>query len=257
MGKYWASPWGFIRGKLGDSVGGYWKGIEWVRIRIFPTQRGTLDLYKQLKAGLINPNRFSYKQMNIRRLVFQVLGYIGRNNLSTLIYPVWEQLRKKRKLALTGINLFTARSTPDMWASIPNPDQEFDAVTNCPDMTEMKLSDGDLEPANFIAGPTAFEYDPVTGNCIFRWDTGTIKNGKADDYVYTMVYVKPIIDSQWRPDGYLYGRADIVPLSVRADGTVTITIPSGFAKTDVYGYVFCRDNAGEIGFSPSDSRIAS
>lgn len=253
MGTYIGSPWGFVRGKIGDAVGGVWKGVDWVRVRVLPTQRGTLGLYYDLKAGIINPERFSYRQFNIRRLILQVMGWLGKMNLSTLIYPVWEVLRAKRGLALTGINLFVKTSARDFWNTLPDKDAEYDPVTNCPDVAKIMLSDGDLET---LGGFTSMVYDPITGNCTYNWDTGIVKNGKADDYVYTFAYLKPIVTESWRPNGYLYGRADIVPVSKRSNGNVIMTIPAGLAVADVTGFIFCRDKEGIIGFSPSLGRQA-
>jgi len=100
--KYIDSPFGFVLGKWADVIGGKWKGIYWLRKRVNPTQLGTLEKYKLLKAGIILSTQFSYPQMNIRRVVFQVLGFIGKNNLLNWIHPVWESLVTKRGLALTG-----------------------------------------------------------------------------------------------------------------------------------------------------------
>ena len=258
MGKYFGSPWGFIRGKLNDAVGGYWKGIEWVRVRVFPTQRGTLKLYRLLKEGLITPERFSFKQMNIRRLVLQVLGWIGRTNLSTMIYPVWVKLCRKRKLKLTGINLFVRRNAPTLWASIPHRDQEYDATTNAPDMKQMLVSDGDLEPTPEAVGCS---YNPSTGKFHMEWNMSCTKNGKPDDYAYILVYREPIIDPLWQPNGWLYGKAELVEPpavpKIRANGTMEIDLPTGLTVTDLIGYVFFRDHDGVIGFSPSASRRAT
>ncbi|MDD2890328.1 MAG: hypothetical protein PHE49_06785 [bacterium] len=254
MGTYIASPWGSIRGKLKDAVGGACRGIDWVRERVYPTQHGTLEMYKQLKKGLITPDRFSYKQMNIRRLVFQQLGYTGRTNRGNLMTPIWKPLCAKRHLPITAINMFVKRSAPDLWDSIPNPDEEYNASTNCPDMTKMVVSDGDLEP---ISDFTVCSYNAVTGDVTFGWDTTTIKNGKSDDYVFTFVFNKPVIDSKWRPNGYLYGDAKLLPPVKRMDGIATFSIAAGLTASELTGYIFCRDKKGEIGFSPSKGKQIS
>ena len=151
MAKYIASPFGDILGKWGDVIGGKWRGVYWMRKRVYPTQRGTLEMYHLLKEGLISPERFSFKQMNIRRLVLQVLGWIGKGNMSGMITPVWTKLRRKRHLRMTGLNLFVRRNVATLWASLPNPEQEYDASTNKPDMTKILVSDGDLEAMQWLA----------------------------------------------------------------------------------------------------------
>lgn len=257
MGKYFGSPWGFIRGKLGDTVGGYWKGVEWCRVRVYPTQRGTLDLYRQLKEGLIPPERFSFKQMNIRRLVTQVLGWIGKNNLSSLIYPVWEKLCKKRKLKMTGTNFYVKRNAARLFASIPNADEEYDADTNFPDMLEMLIADGDLAPTPLWNST----YDPVTGVLKVEWQTDLVKNQKETDIAYVMAYIRPVVDDEWYPNGHLYGKAELPtppePVRDRNDASMEITIDTGLDATKMSAYLFFKDSAGEIGFSPSTSRIVS
>ena len=55
---------------------------------------------------------------------------------------------------MTGINLFTRRNVPTLWASVPEPNQEYDASTNKPDMVKMLLADGDLEPTLSVVSCT-------------------------------------------------------------------------------------------------------
>lgn len=256
--KYIDSPFGFVLGKWADVVGGKWKGIYWIRKRVFPTQRGTLAMYYQLKAGLIPPERFSYKQFNLRRVVLQVLGFVGRLNLGTYIYPIWEFYCSQKKLKRTGINQFVAESARRLFESMPDTSDEYDPATNCPDYKKLRVSDGDLEAVDFIAGGTAFEYNPVTGDCIFRWKTGIEKNGASDDYVYCLVFEKPVVNTDWEPTAYLWGRCDIVPIPKRGDGNATVGIGIGRTKSNLIGFIFARDKLFEIGFSRSvDGRIAT
>lgn len=257
MGTYIGSPWGFVRGKIGDAVGGVWKGIEWARVRVLPTQRGTLELMRQMKAGTIPAERFSWKQFNIRRLIFGPLGWIGKSNMANLIYPVWESLCAKRKWALTGINAFVQRTAPALWVSLPSQDEEYDAVTNKPDMKEMLVSDGDLED---VAAITSVNYTAATGALIIAWDASVVKNGDATDVALFMVFHEPIIDATWRPNGYLYGSAipgvfpPITP--VRGDATATMDLPTGLSGP-MTAYVFFRDSAHQIGYSPSKAMIVT
>jgi len=185
--------------------------------------------------------------------VFQVLGWIGRTNRANLIAPVWDRLVAKRKDVMTGINKFIQTSALMVWDSLPHKDEEFDPDTNAPDMSKMLISDGDLEGIN---GFTSVVYDNATGNCTFTWDDRVYKNGKDTDKVYAFIYLKPVVNSQWRPNGYLYGTAAIVPLVTRATKSVIMTIPDGLGEgTNMYGFLFCRDADDEIGFSPSVGRL--
>ena len=225
MAKYIGSPWGEIRGKLDDAVGGVWKGIKWVRVRVLPTQLGTLEKYYLLKADPpgISPEQFSFPQFNIRRLVFQLLGTLGRMNKGNMILPVWERLAKMRNYALTGINLFVKTSAGLLWHSIPDPSIEYDITTNKPDLDLMKVSDGDLEGTTTI---TDVRYATATGILTVTFDSTIYKNGKDDDDVYVMAYREPIVDATWRANGYLYGNA-ITSLATRTAGTASITLPLG------------------------------
>ena len=254
MAKYIGSPWGYLRGKLNDAVGGVWKGIEWTRVRVLPRQRGTIKLLRMLQVGRIRPGVFSYRQFNIRRLVFQVLGWIGMSNIDNLMYPVWQRLANLRKYKLTHINLFVKRNAPSLWTSLPEPDKLWDKATNNPDMNLMLVSDGNLEPT---PGITTCTYDHLTGELTITWDTTCTKNGKPTDLAYVMAYVEPIVDASWRANGYLHGSA---LTSVGTRGSVaggTITLPTGLPVSDVHGYVFFRDAADEIGYSPSVGITAS
>jgi len=256
MGKYHGSPWGYIRGALFDTVGGVWKGINWNRVRIFPTQRGTLELYRQLKDGLITPERFSYEQMNIRRCVTQILGYIGRRHLEEWMTPVWQELVHKRGWTMTAINAFVKRNAARLLNSMTDKGAEFDAAANTPDLTEMLVSDGDLEGP---AGITSATYVPATGVMTILWDAAHYTNGSDDDIAYAMVARKPLMESvgrdgTWYPALFMYGPLTALPPSpadTRVAGTMDIQLPVGLVATDLTAYLFFRDAAGVIGNSPS------
>lgn len=260
MAKYRGSPWGELRGKLFDHVGGIWKGVRWTRFLAYPTQRGTLGLYHLLKDGLIPPERFSYPQFNIRRAVLQVLGYIARMNLSTWIYPVWEALCTKRAWVMTGTNAFVRRNAATLLTSMDR-DTEYDE-TNQPDLTKMLISDGDLEPA---AGLLTATYDPALGTLTVTWDPTVYTNGADTDIAFVMVAAKypdthTALESigdegTWAPKLYMYGTALVpeppaVP-KIRVDATYDLTLPMGLTADDLTAYLFFRDKEDIIGYSPS------
>lgn len=259
--KYIDSPFGFVIGKWADCVGGVWKGIYWIRARVNPTQLGTLAKYKLLKQGLITPAQFSYPQMNIRRVVFQVLGFLGKNNLETLIRPVWEALVTKRGLALTGTNMMIKRNAARLFATMTDKDAEFDEATNTIDLTEFLVSDGELEPAPSI---TSAGYAPATGAMQVIFDSSTFTNGKATDFVFLMVVKKPLLESAgvtgtWYPDAFMYGSAVPIPPPgvqvLRGDAQISIFIPAGLTAADLTAYIFFRDALGEIGYSESLGKV--
>ena len=159
---------------------------------------------------------------------------------------------------MTGMNLFVKKNVATLWASVPDPDQEYDASTNKPDMVKMLVSEGDLEPTPAVVACT---YNATTGAFLVQWDMACTKNGKSTDYAYVMAYREPVIDSQWQADGWMYGEAKLptppaIPIARGASGGMEITIATGLTATDLIGYVFFRDQAGIIGFSPSVGRRA-
>lgn len=250
MAKYHGSPWGYLRGKLDDAVGGVWKGINWSRVRIYPTQRGTLDKYRALKAGIIPLWMFSFKQMNIRRAVFQVLGYIGRRHQKLWCQPIWGDFVKRRALTMTAINAFVFRNAARLYGSIPDRTLEFDPATNAPDLLQMLVSDGDLEPTSEVVSAV---YTALTGTLVVTFKPEIYENGLGTDIVFVVVAKKPLLESvgevgTWYPSLYLYPFNTGKP---RVDGVVTVMLPMGLPDADLIAYVFFADVLQEIGFSAS------
>lgn len=261
MGIYMGSPWGQIRGKLFDTVGGVWKGINWCRNRVLPTQRGTLLKYRQLKDGILDPWEFSYPQMNIRRVSLQVLGYIARLNEVNLIIPVWEALVKKRAWVMTGLNAFVKRSAANFYHSLTDTSLEYDPTDNPADNCQILMSDGDLEP---VASITSCTYDDTTGDLVIVWDPAIFTNGDPDDKAFILALKDHAVgglmesigrDGTWYPGTYLYGTALPLPPPgvdiARAAGTMTIPLPTGLDPTLLTAYLFFRDEQGIIGYSKS------
>ena len=245
------NPLGDPTGKLGNFVGGKWKdGIYWLRSRIFPSQKGTIQDYRAYKAGT---GKVSFKQMNIRRAVFSVLGYIGRTNLETWIDTIFGDLITRHNITnRTALNLMIKENAGCLFNSIPNNDQEYNATTNAPDLLQLKVSVGDLEP---VASITKAEYTAGTGALVVTFSNDHFTNGLDTDKVWVMVAKKPILQSvgvtgNWKPKLYLYGptRGNS---KTRTDATVTVTLPKSLTVADLTCYVFMQDAAGTIGYSDS------
>jgi len=257
MGKYTGSPWGTISGKVDDVVGGVWKGINWCRERVIPVQPGTITRYRRWKDDPTIP--FSFKQFNLRRLVTQVLGYIARSesNIVVWIRPVWDALVTKRGWTMTGVNAFVKRNAAILHASMTDENAEYDPATNTPDYLKMLVSDGDLEP---VAGINTAAYSDITGTLEITWDTTTYTNGAATDLLNVIAAKKPLLEMEdepdmtlwnWYPNLFIYPFLPSVPAKTRADGTVTITLPTGLTDTDLTVYLFFKDEVTGIGYSPS------
>ena len=251
------NPLGEYVGKIGNTVGGKWKSVYWVRTLVYPTQRGTLELYYLLKQGLISPEKFSFKQMNIRRLSLSPLGWVAENNLASLIYPVWERLARRKHLSKSGVNLFVKANARTLFTSMPHIDQEFDPTTNSPDIKKILMSDGILEPINTIVGG---HYDTANGKVSVQWNSTCFTNGQPDDYAYIVVLKRPILegygpDGNWKPALFMYGEAKLPEPPAtpreRQNGDMDITIPIGLQATDLVAFLFFKDKKNELGFSPS------
>jgi len=253
MAKYTASPWGNLRGKLGGSVGGVWKGINWARAHLAPKQPGTITKRRQSKNGCVRGKIFKVKPMNVRRPIFGMLGYVGKDTLSDLIHPVWQWLCDKRALKQTGINKFLTENVRRLYDSTwtgGGIEAIFDGG-NLPDYTQMLVADGDLEAS---PGLTAVTYSGATGIATLTWNVATYGNGDAADNAWVAIYRKPnaVEIGDYKPFGKLYaantGQA-------RSTGTASISIPTGLGVTDLVGFVFFNDTCAN--YSPSVSRQAA
>lgn len=259
MGTYTGSPWGNIRGKIDDAVGGIWKGIDWVRVRVLPTQLGTITKYRLWKEDPTNP--FSFKQFNIRRLVTQVLGYVARSNSNIVdwIRPIWDALVEKRGYTMTGTNAFVKRNAAILFASMTDENAEYEPTSNTPDLLEMLVSDGDLEP---VASITTCAYDPLTGSVDVVFNSETFTNGQPTDSVCCIIMKKPLLQMEdepdmtlwnWRPQLFAYIFIPADPPAERSDGSFTVALPKDLDPTQLTLYMFLHDDA--IGYSPSKSSV--
>lgn len=261
MAKYYGAPWGTIRGKLNGSVGTVWRGIQTARKYNVPTDRGNLDKYRMLKEGSIPPELFSYEQFNIRRIIMNPLMKISSDELLAWIHPVWTSQTKEKHMVMLGHNLFVKRTFHAFLNSMPNKDQEFDPDTNSPDIAELKLADGDLEPTSEI---TEAEYNPTTGVLTTKWDTNVFQNGSATDQAWIIVITKPIIESigetgNWQPALKILKIARELELVIptekikRSHGEtgVTLTLAPDLDASDLTVFVFFFNLTSK--FSPSMS----
>lgn len=249
MAKYSGSPWGFLRAKLGDSVGGVWKGIPWSRVRVTPRNPGSVVKMQQSEEGCVRGIIFSPEQMNIRRAVFGLLGCIARKTLPTLIHPVWQRYCSIKNLKKTGSNLFVEKNAKRLWNSMTK--GTMFSATNLPNFLLMRVSYGDLEASPAITSAT---YVPGTGVTTIAWNTTHFTNGADVDDAYLAMYKKPtaLEIADYLPCGELY----VVGTGTnRVAGTSTINVPSGFVAGDFTAFVFFSDDCAD--YSPSVSSAVS
>jgi hypothetical protein len=249
MAKYTASPWGNLRGKLGGSVGGAWKGIAYARALIMPKQPGTITKRRQSCDNCIRGVIFKPSQMNLRRPIFGMLGYVAKDTLTTLIHPVWQWLCDQQGLPMTGINKFMKENNRRLYDSAwsgGGPTVMFSG-SNLPDYTKMIVADGALEAANAVS--TAV-YSGATGIATITWPTATYGNGDAADNAWLAVYRKPTATEigDYKPNGKLFIANTG---SARSAGSASISIPTGLGAPDLVGFVFFNDTCAN--YSPSVS----
>jgi len=252
MAKYTASPWGKVRGKIGGAVGSTWKGIDYLRAHLYPKQVGSIRKLDAFEGGCARGINFSAAQMNIRRVSFGMLGYLGRHTHAALMTRIWQTLADKKGLKKTGLNLFIQKNARILHKSY-NSGTTFDEF-NLPDYTQMIISDGNLEPAFLFTGalkgfPFMGQPAPVT----ISWSTVTLRNGNQSDDVWVGIYIKP--DARERAALEPYGMLYISqPGKKRSDGTCIVYVPNKNAS-DMTAFLFFSD--GCANYSPSLSRQVS
>jgi hypothetical protein len=245
VAKYFASPFGTIIGKVNGQVGSRWRGLNILKKYTIPADRGTLLTYQQYKAGSIPPDRFSFPQFNLRRVIVNPLMFMSRNN-PEFIQTVWKSEVKKRDLNMSGNNLLTKANIATLYASMDR-DAEFDPITNTPDLTKLVMSMGTLEPTKAITA----KYATGTGIVTLTWNTDHFMNGADTDAVSCVIVKKPILEEygefgNWRPALSMY----YIPIVAtayptppgspksRKDGGGTVTIDSGLTATDLTAFIF-------------------
>jgi len=248
MAKIEGSPLGVITGSMGTVTGSKWKGINVIRIRKGPTQRGTSLKLNQYIKGYLLKTEFSYKQFNLRHIVVNLLGTIARQHLEDIINIQWSTLATERHWRMTGSNAFLKANVGALFASFSDPDEQYDPDTNAPNLREMLVSDGDLEPAAISSGT----YDQATGEIVVTWSSITYQNGLATDSAKIIIVRKPIINEiTWKPTLIVYG-----PYACGTRGVpeaVTATIPAGLACTDLIAYIYFTRSDPLLDCSPSEN----
>jgi len=243
MGIYRASPWGDVSGKVGDWVGGDWKGIRWARKLVIPANPGSISRHQECVSNPEMCHLFACKQMNIRFPVLGMLGYIASRNDEKMIRPVFDRMCEREMLQMTGHNLFVRVSAKRLYDSLPTPDTVYN-MDNLPDYSKMFVSVGRLEPVSAIL---KMEYTTATGNLRVEWSGDVFADGKPGDRLHVMVYRKTQVeDLYYRPFGFLYTPA---PGGTRGEGSTDKTLPTGLDAADLTGFVFFDDTT--IGYSPS------
>lgn len=252
MGKYIGSPWGTISGKVDGSVGGKWKGINWLRKLVIPCSKGSIAKHTGYLAGRLKSYSFSYPQFNIRHAVVNILGFMSRKFYSRL-EPVWlDYLTKHPGLKLSPMNAFVKANIASFFASMPQKTQEYNASSNAPLLTALQVAMGDLEP---VAAILTAVYTTGTGVLVGTWTPTCFENGLATDKIWWAVAKKPLINSTTlKSTVYLYGMTDST--IARSVGTVTINLPAGLTATDLTLYLFAKDLL-TIGYSDSKALAVS
>jgi len=240
MAKYYASPFGTIIGKVNGNIGRRWKGLNIITKFTIPSDKGTLLKYQQMKAGTITPDKFSYPQFNLRRVIVNPLMFIARAS-PTWLESIWGAEVKSRHLRMSGINLLEKANVSNLYGSMDKT-LEFDPITNTPDLTKLVVAIGELEGTQSLT----CSYNPTTGVVSFVWNKNCYTNGKATDIAYGMVIAKPILNSfgeagNWEPALRVFGPTQLTGQPTRGGlgtGTGLLSIPQYLYSPDLIGFVF-------------------
>lgn len=246
--KYIASPFGDVLGKLGDTIGGKWKGIRWIRKRVLPAQRGTITLYREFKDGHIPADQFSFLQFNLRHVVFNMLVYLARANKQGFM-AIWKEYCLQHDLKLTGVNKFLKDNATSLYEGMPDKGREYDIATNELDLVHnFTPSVGDLYPTAVASA----QYASGTGALTVTWGTALMGNQADTDMPYLLVLQKPILESIGRDGTW---KAAIVSYaftgSARSAGTLTVTLPTGIVVTNLVVSLYFRSADVTVGYSRS------
>jgi hypothetical protein len=240
MAKYFASTFGTIVGKVNGNVGRRWRGINIITKYTVPSDKGTLLKYQQMKDGIITPDKFSFPQFNLRRLIVNPIMHMGRHNTEFIDF-VWNTEVKARHLQMGGLNLMAKENITQLYGSIDK-NLEFDPVTNSPDITKMIMSTGILEGTSSLSAT----YNPTTGIAALTWDTDHYTNGADTDYAGFIIVKKPLLESygragNWQPALAMYFQKYNPPPGLpytRASGTGEIAIDTGLDPDDLTAFIF-------------------
>lgn len=118
MGKIGQGILGGVSGTVGNVVGGYWKGISYLRVKA--DYHNDANTEKQIQ----------------HRAKFSACVALARTIMESIIKPIWN----KKAVKMSGFNLFTKTNL-----------QVFDANGDIPDFSALKLSIGDLPLPNNLA----------------------------------------------------------------------------------------------------------
>jgi len=201
MAKYTGSPWGEIRGKIGEAVGGTWKGINWVRLRVTPS----------------NPR--SEKQVKIRASFAQAFDVARAARTGLHVFFA-------KKENITSWNYISKLVTPQVYRE--GGPEEF----TWSDLRFLPLGSG--QP---LSGVTC-SYDKATGQVTASWDPAA--QGDIDPNMKVTLYVLPrltafshlikdpnLIYPGWKSPSYpTRGVAKVYTgTATVGDGQVTVQLP--------------------------------
>lgn len=255
MAKYYGSPWGFLKGKLGPAVGSKVRGgIHIVRAY----SHGNHKTLEHALQGKILPKELSVRRINHNNAAFGPIAHIAKRKSYDLILPVWEPMAKGTPL--TGANLFVKYNVP-LLDKFPYP-KKFYTTNNMPNLENIILSYGTLEPSYI----TSSSYHPTTGTLQIKWNTETFKDGSPQDLAYLMSIAwklpPPQIPDLPPPQPHktikIWGDA-LKPVAKRKNGKASIKIQKRIhpQKSHLIAYLFFSNSKKRFSISISSKILLS
>jgi hypothetical protein len=217
MATYTGSPFGTIRGKLGNTVATKWKGINVIRSNFSPT----------------NPN--SLKQQAVKQ-GYRVIQKLGSRHFSNNVRPIWNVLAKRSGLPLTGLNLLLKKSARLLY-------KHTQAGILEPDWASLQVSDGILEPTDQV---NAFAYTPASGLVTIDWDNEIYRNGNALDNVSVLIFRAPY-DAHPEGNSWLLGTS-----ATRGNASATLYTAKNLPSMDLTAFIYFSNGSN---YSASFGRL--
>ncbi|MCK4353292.1 hypothetical protein KAW65_07795 [candidate division WOR-3 bacterium] len=168
-----------MSGKVGNLVFFVYKGKQVVRI--YSTAcKGKSKLVEKAMSGVITSGEVS--QLN-HRIIFGLLDWLYRKKLKPVVSGCWDKICTRKRLQMTGRNLFMSYNISIIYDSISNV-RELISSRNAPDFTELLITKGDLwAPYNI----KSISYSPFSGVLKLFWDSSIFRDAKSEDEAHIVI----------------------------------------------------------------------
>ncbi|MDI6840787.1 MAG: hypothetical protein QMD71_08080 [bacterium] len=216
MARYYRSPLGIIRGKLGPFLFTSHKGKAVVKM-LPPKEKLRRDDIPHINE----------------RFIFSSLGYLFKV-LNPIIYPYWKDYATHKR-PFSEYGLFMKYNLPPLYTSIPDK-QKLLSPDNYPNISHISLTYGGyLQDRSQI---TSISYEAGVIN--INWSPIICGNGRPDDVAHIIVLYweseriskKFAVEKQWKKIRFWYLKAK------RCDGCISMEVERGLSPNYITAFIF-------------------